>query len=303
MKLLESGIRATILGIIANSILAIIKILTGIVGASYALIADGIESTMDVITSIVVWGGLRMSANPPDENHPYGHGKAESIAGLFVSMALFAAALIIAVKSVKQIITPHNNPEWFTLVVLVFVILIKEILFRYIIRIGDSINSTALIGDAWHHRCDALTSAAALVGISIALVGGERFNSADGWAALFACTLIAYNGVSLFKTALNEIMDGTVPQKIIDDTRRIAGQIEEVIDIGECRIRKSGVHLLVDIHVQVDGNMNVVEGHDIAHRVRDELIKEELNIKDVIVHIEPYNKVFNTDMLDKKNFP
>ncbi|MCF6148032.1 MAG: cation transporter [Candidatus Kuenenia sp.] len=288
MTSIESGIKASILGIIVNTALAIIKIIIGIIGHSYALIADGIESTTDVISSVIVWSGLRIAAEPPDEKHPYGHGKAESIAGLLVSMILFGAAFFIAAYSIKEILIPHKTPEWFTLIVLVFVIITKEILFRFVISIGDSIDSTALQGDAWHHRADALTSAAALIGISIALIGGEGYESADSWAALFACSIISFNGIRLFKTALNEVMDATVPQTIKDNTISLAKSIEGVLAVEKCRIRKSGVSLLVDIHVQVEGDMSVMDGHTIAHLVKDELMNENLNISDVVVHVEPY---------------
>ncbi|MDR4508320.1 MAG: cation diffusion facilitator family transporter [Candidatus Brocadiaceae bacterium] len=289
MTSLESGIKAAILGIMVNTGLAIIKIITGFTGHSYALIADGIESTADVISSVIVWSGLRISAAPPDPKHPYGHGKAESIAGLFVSMLLFGAALFIIIHSIKDILVPHKAPEWYTLIVLMFVIITKEILFRFVISIGDAIDSTALRGDAWHHRADALTSAAALIGISIALIGGEGYESADSWAALFACVIITFNGIKIFRTALDEVMDATVPQMTKDETVRIAKQVEGVLSIGKCRIRKSGITLLVDIHVQVEGKMSVKESHAIAHLVKDELIKENLNISDVVVHIEPYH--------------
>lgn len=289
MTSIESGIKASVLGIIINTALAIIKIITGIIGHSYALIADGIESTTDVISSVIVWSGLRIASEPPDEKHPYGHGKADSIAGLFVSMLLFGAALFIAVHSIKDILVPHKTPEWFTLIVLVFVIVTKEILFRFVISIGDSIDSTALQGDAWHHRADALTSAAALIGISIALIGGKGYESADSWAALFACVIIIFNGMRLFRTALNEVMDASAPQAIKDETIRTAKQVEGVLSIGKCRVRKSGTALLVDIHVQVEGEMSVMESHTIAHLVKDELMNKNVGISDVVVHIEPYH--------------
>ena len=210
MSTVETGLRLSKLALVINTVLAFIKIAVGILGNSYVLIADGIESTADIFSSVVVWGGLRVAVIPPDENHPFGHGKAESVASVIVSVLLLGAALLIAVQSVREILTPHQTPAWFTLPVLLGVIVIKETLFRLAFRAGRSLESTALKSDAWHHRSDALTSAAAFVGISIALVGGPGYESADDWAALLACGVIGWNGLRLLRAALDEVMDATV---------------------------------------------------------------------------------------------
>src|ERR1043166_8316450 len=194
-SLLRTGARVALLGLVINVVLASVKIVAGVVGHAYVLIADGIESALDVGGSIVIWGGLTVAARPPDRTHPYGHGKAEPIAALVVAICVLAAAIGLAIESVREILTPHHGPAPFTLTILVVVIVIKEFLFRYVNRIGRDLESTAVQTDAWHHRSDALTSAAAFIGISVALVGGERWQSADDWAALFACTVIAANGV------------------------------------------------------------------------------------------------------------
>lgn len=281
------GLRASFVSVIANPLLALGKIVAGVLGNSYALVADGIESSADVFSSLVVWKALRVSTLPADRDHPYGHGKAESVAGLVVSGALIAAAILIAVQSVKEIVTPHHAPEAFTLVVLVGVIVIKELLFRFVRNAGDAIGSTALRSDAWHHRSDAITSAAAFVGIGVALIGGPGFESADDWAALVACAIIAYNGVQLAKPALAEIMDAAVERGTEERVRAVAGAADGVRFIEKCRIRKSGLGLLMDIHVVVDGALSVRDGHAIAHRVKDALMSSELPVHDVVVHIEP----------------
>lgn len=283
----KQGIRTTIIGIIVSICLAIIKIVTGIVGNSYALIADGIESTTDVFVSIVVVTGLRIAQMPPDEKHPYGHGKAEPFAGLIVSFALLIAATIIIVQSIREIITPHHAPEPFTLIVLLLVVLIKETLFRSILKVGDKYGSVALTNDAWHHRSDAITSAAAFVGISIALIGGDGYESADDFAALFASVIIIYNAFRLMKPALDEIMDATPTQLLKDEIIKVANSVDGVIASDKCLIRKMGFDYFIDIHIIVDGNLTVYEGHDISHKVKDKLTETFSQINNVLVHVEP----------------
>jgi cation diffusion facilitator family transporter len=287
MRSVKKGLMAAGVGLAVNVLLAIIKIVTGVVGNSYALIADGIESTADIISSLIVWAGLKISSLPPDEDHPYGHGKAEPIAGLIVSLALLAAAVFIAVQSSQEIRTPHHTPAWYTLLVLALVIVTKESLYRFVFKVGDELTSTAVKGDAWHHRSDAITSAAAFVGISIALIGGKGYESADDWAALLACSVIAFNGLNLFRAALGEIMDAAVPHPVQNQIREAAAAVPGGVRIEKCRIRKSGLGLFVEIHVEVDGNLTVRHGHGIAHEVSDHLMSSSLSVQHVVVHVEP----------------
>ncbi len=275
------------IGMAVNIVLAIVKIVTGIVGNSYALIADGIESTADIVSSLVVWTGLKISSLPADQDHPYGHGKAESIAGLVVALALLAAAVFIAFQSVREIITPHHAPAWFTLLVLALVIGTKEALYRFVFQVGDELASTAVKGDAWHHRSDAITSAAAFIGISIALIGGKGYESADDWAALLACVVIGFSGYRVFRAALDEVMDAAVSPSLLDDVRSEAARVDGVIRVDECRIRKSGLGLFVDLQVRVDGNLTVFRGNDIAEEVATHLKASKLGVAGVMVHIEP----------------
>ncbi len=287
MNSIDSGLRITGSAISLNIIFALVKILTGIVGNSYALIADGIESTMDVVSSLMVWGGLRISILPPDKNHPFGHGKAESIAGVIVAISLLAASVIIAIQSIREIRNPHGSPEWYTLAVLLGIIIAKEFLFRKMSQIGQELGSRAIKNDAWHQRSDAITSAAAFIGISVALVGGEGYEAADEWAALFACVVILYSGIRLLLPAVNEVMDAAAPEEIENQIRQVAARVAGVLSIEKCRIRKSGLGLLMDIHVVVDGNISVRKGHKIGHEVKNSLLQSKLNISDVTVHIEP----------------
>lgn len=287
-QLIERGLKTTLIGIVSSLALAAVKIFTGIVGNSYALIADGIESLTDIFTSSIVLTGLYFASKPADENHPYGHGKAEPFAGVAVSLGIFVAAIIIIVQSLYEIITPHHAPASFTLIVLVLVIVIKESLFRFVIKVGTSVNSIAVKSDAWHHRSDAITSAAAFIGISIALIGGEGYESADDFAALFASVIIIINAYRIFKPALFELLDTAPPTQIVQKVRGVAGKVENVMGIDKCYVRKMGFDYFVDIHVLVDANLPVHKGHEIAHKVKDELMKEYSNISDVLVHIEPF---------------
>jgi cation diffusion facilitator family transporter len=287
MRSVQPGLVAAGVGMAVNIVLAIIKIATGIVGNSYALIADGIESTTDIVSSLVVWTGLKISSLPADEDHPYGHGKAEPIAGLIVAVALVAAAVFIAVQSIGEVITPHHAPAWFTLLVLALVIATKETLYRFVFKVGAELTSTAVKGDAWHHRSDAITSVAAFLGISIALVGGKGYESADDWAALLACTVILFNGYRIFRAALNEIMDAAAPDPLQKEVRELSSSVPGVFRIEKCRTRKSGLGLFVELHVEVDGDLTVRRGHEIAHAVSDHLKSSLLSIQHVVVHIEP----------------
>lgn len=284
---LRQGLRLSRLAILTNALLAAVKIAAGLAGSSWALVADGIESIADIFSSFVVWSGLRLSAMPPDEKHPYGHGKAEPIAAIVVSLILLAAATLIAVQGVQEIRRPHGPPALYTLPVLLGVVVVKEVLFRVMARAGRSLASSALLTDAWHHRSDALTSAAAAIGISIALVGGPAYAAADDIAALVACGVIAWNGLRLLRAALDEVMDASVPAGVVADVRGLAGGVEGVVAIDKCRIRKLGLHLALDIHVVVDGELPVRRGHEIAHRVKDRLLDSPHRINDVVVHIEP----------------
>src|SRR2546425_8816025 len=198
---LQTAARIALFGMIVNLIFAMAKILGGFFGHAYVLIADGIESALDVGGSFVIWGGLKVASRPPDATHPYGHGKAEPIAAVIVAIGVLAAAVGLAIQSVREIFLPHHGPAPYTLGILIVAVILKEILYRYVIRFGREMESTAVKTDAWHHRIDAMTSIAAFIGISVALIGGEAWQSADDWAALFACALIGANGYRLLRRA------------------------------------------------------------------------------------------------------
>ena len=284
---LQSGARVALLGMAINFVLAIAKITAGVLGNAYVLIADGIESALDIGGSVVIWGGLKIAARPPDKTHPYGHGKAEPVAAAIVAFGVIAAAIGLAVQSTREIFTPHHAPAPFTLVVLIVVVIVKELLYRSVIRIGRNVESTAVQTDAWHHRSDALTSIAAFVGIVIALIGGEGWESADDWAALFACALIATNGYRLLSPALHEILDTAPRGDMCAMIGEAAGKVEGVREIEKCLIRKMGLNYYVDLHVRVDGAISVRDGHNIAHEVKNMIRATDARIADVLVHVEP----------------
>jgi cation diffusion facilitator family transporter len=286
-KSAASGIRASLAGVLVSIVLGAIKIVAGVLGNSYALLADGVESMLDVVSGLVVAGSLKIAAQPPDERYPYGYGKVEPAAALVIAGGLLATAIGIAIQSIREIYRPHHAPAPFTLVVLVVVVLTKELLFRFLIRKGESIDSNAMRTDAWHHRSDSLTSVAAFIGISIALAMGDAYESADDWAALFAAGVIAFNGVRLLRTSWREIMDASLPPEVIEEIREVARRVEGVTGIDMCRVRKSGLGLWVDIHVEVPGDKTVREGHTISHRVKDALVASKHHVMDAIVHIEP----------------
>jgi cation diffusion facilitator family transporter len=284
---MQRGARVALAGMMVNVVLAAAKISAGLFGNSYVLIADGIESALDIAGSVVIWGGLKFAARPPDRTHPYGHGKAEPLAAGLVAMGVLLASVALAIQSVREIFTPHHGPAPFTLIVLIVVIVVKESLYRFVIRIGKDVESTAVKTDAWHHRADALTSLAAFVGISVALIGGEKWYSADDWAALFACVVIAMNGWKLLFPALDEILDTAPRGEIVATIQKAAASVPGVLEVEKCLVRKMGISFYVDLHVGVDSAISVRDGHDIAHRVKDAIKRTDARIADVLVHVEP----------------
>jgi len=284
------GRQVLVAGVVLNTLLALLKVGAGLLGNSSALIADGLESTLDVLSSEMIWGALKYAERPPDSDHPYGHGKMESLAGAGGAVLLLVAGILVALGSLREIVAGSLNrpaPAAYTLVVLVIVVAVKEGLFRLASRRGREVGSTAVQSDAWHHRSDALTSVAALIGISIALVGGPAWVSADNWAALFSCGIIAFNGFLMLKRSLGELLDEQAPEEVIEGIMAAARAVEGVDNVEKCRVRKSGLSFIADIHVRVPGDVSVTDGHLVAHRVKDALMAADLHILDVTVHIEP----------------
>jgi cation diffusion facilitator family transporter len=280
-------LRATFTGLAVNVVLTCSKLAAGIFGHSHALIADAVESLADIFSSIIVWRGLVVAAEPADEDHPYGHGKAEPIAAAVVSFMLLLAAGWIAITAITEISVRRISPAPFTLAVLLFVIIIKESLFRFVSHTSATVDSAAVKADAWHHRSDAITSLAAAIGITVSLVGGPGYEKADDIAAIAAALVIAWNGWHQLRPALNELMDRSPRHEVIDRIRRIGEATPGVDAVEKCMVRKMGYQYYVDMHVEVDPQMTVQQSHEIAHAVKDKIRAEVPRVHDVLVHIEP----------------
>jgi cation diffusion facilitator family transporter len=270
-----------------NALLAGLKLATGLIGRSHALVADAVESFADIFNAVIIWRGIVVADAPADEEHPYGHSKAEPLAAAFGAVMLLAAAMWIIVKAAIEIQQPHSSPRWFTLAVLVVVIVTKEALFRFVYSEAEATDNVAVRTDAWHHRSDAITSLAAFIGIGIAILGGQNYSWADDAAAIFAALIIGWNGWSLLRPAMNELMDSAPDHEVIIHIRRLASEVGGVGSVEKCFVRKAGHLLFVDMHVQVDPQMTVLRSHEIAHEVKDRIRAQMPNVRDVLVHIEP----------------
>jgi cation diffusion facilitator family transporter len=287
---LKRGLRAVVVGLAINALLAVSKLIAGIFGHSNALVADAIESFADIFSSLVVWRGVVVAAAPADAEHPYGHGKAESIAAAVVGMMLIAAAGGIVMEALRDIVRPQEGPRPFTLLVLLLVVALKEGLFRFASREADQIASSAIHADAWHHRSDAITSIAAGIGIGIALLGGPRLAAADDIAAILAACFIAWNAGRILRPAFDELMDRQPGPHIVEEITKLAASIPEVERIERCVARKAGKVYLVDMHVEVDPDMTVQRAHEVAHAVKDKVRGGLPAVQDVLVHIEPHRR-------------
>ena len=283
----KRGQQISILGLFLNAALGIAKLVAGLLGNSTALVADAIESLTDLISSLIVWSGLQIAKLPPDDDHPYGHGRAEALATLVVVLMLFGAAAAITIEAIGGIRNPSGLPAPFTLAVLIPIILIKETMYRFARRTAQTADSSLVLADAWHHRVDAMTSLAATAGISIALFGGEAYAAADDWAALFAAGMIIYNAFHLLLPPVNELMDREQPE-MNNKVRRIAGQVPGVAGVEKVFARKSGLLYWIDMHVEVDPDMTVRRAHAVGHDVKGAICSAIPQVRDVLVHLEPY---------------
>jgi cation diffusion facilitator family transporter len=282
----RTALRAWLVGLVVNVSLGTAKLVAGVVGHSYALIADALESLTDVAASLVVLGGLRYGARPPDESHPYGHGKAEALAAMVVAVMLFGAGVAIAVQAVRSMLSDHPGPEPFTLAVLVVVVVVKEGVYRVQRRAARRSSSTAVLADAFHNRSDAITSLAAGIGLTVALVGGKGYESADAWGALVASAIVLYNAWRLVETPLHELMDAA-PSELVAQVRAAAAAVEGVAEVEKAMARKVGPTYLVDMHLHVDPAMSVEAAHRLSGRVKAAVRAAVPEVRDVLIHVEP----------------
>jgi cation diffusion facilitator family transporter len=283
------GIRTAQVGLLVNTALAVVKFVAGVLGNSYALIADAVESTADILSSAIVWGGLRIAERQADEEFPFGYGKAESLAGAIVALMLLGASVGITIEAIREIRTPHHAPAPFTLAVLVLVVGIKETLFRRVFEVGSEEDSTAVKADAWHHRSDAITSVAAFVGISIALWKGKGWESADDWAALVAALVIATNAVILIRPAINDLMDRAPDAELLDRIRLAALGVPDVKAVEKLKVRRAGINFYVDIHVQADPQITLDAAHIISGKVKSAIRASVPRVHGALIHMEPFN--------------
>jgi cation diffusion facilitator family transporter len=284
----ERGARAARAGLLVNAGLALVKLLAGVLGNSYALVADAVESLADVFSSFIVWSGLRISIRSADEQYPFGYGKAEALAAVVVGLVLVGAAGGISIEAVREIRIPHHSPAPFTLVVLFGVIAIKEVLFRRVFKVGAEVESTAVKGDAWHHRSDALTSAAAAIGIGVALIGGPGWASADDWAALAAAAVILFNGVRILRPAVGDLMDRSPEGEVVERIAAAAVSVPDVAATEKLKVRRAGLGLFVDIHVQADPAMSLHDAHILSGKVKGAIQAAVPTVLGVLVHMEPF---------------
>ena len=281
------GLKLARFGLFVNAVLVIVKITTGILGSSYALVADGVESSLDIFSSLIVVRGLSIAGRTADERYHFGYAKAESISSAAVAVLLLVAAVGISIQAVREIVTPHLVPAPYTLIVLVGVIAAKELLFRKVLHAATEMGSMAVKADAWHHRSDAITSAAAFIGISIALIGGEEWAAADDWAALLASALIAWNGWRLLGPALDDLMDRAPDDDVISAVRTAAVRIDGVTNIEKVLARRAGVGYYVTLHVHADPDTTLQRAHEIGHHVKDAVMMQVPAVLDAVIHMEP----------------
>ncbi len=282
------GIRSAQLGLVVNTLLAITKLVAGILGNAYALVADAVESTADIFSSLIVWGGLQIATRQADDEYPFGYGKAEPLAATVVSLLLIGAAAGISVEALREIRTPHHTPAPFTLIVLVAVIVVKEVLFRRVLKVSDEVSSTAVKADAWHHRSDAITSAAAFLGISVALLGGPGWESADDWAALAAAGVIVVNAIRLLRPAIGDLMDKRPGAHLLERIGEAARATTDVRHIEKLKVRKAGLQYYVDLHVQADPALSLHDAHILSGRVKTAIRAAVPEVAGVLIHMEPH---------------
>jgi cation diffusion facilitator family transporter len=275
-------------GLLVNALLVLVKLVAGIVGHANALVADAVESSADIFSSLIVWMGLSIAARPADEDHPYGHGKAEPLAAVVVSLMLVGAAVGISILAIREIRTPHHLPAPFTLFVAAGVIIVKEALYRRVSRVGRDVGSTAVTADAWHHRADAISSLAAFIGISIALIGGRGWEAADDWAALVAALVVAVNGVRTLRPAISGLMDEAPDRTVKERVLEAACAVGGVRNVENLKVRRSGLGFYVDLHVQADPGISLEDAHEIAATVKYAILEAVPSVAGVLVHMEPY---------------
>jgi cation diffusion facilitator family transporter len=283
----RQGRRAALLGLVVALTLGVVQFLGGWFGGSVALKSDAFHSLGDALTSFAVLGALVWAQQPADAEHPYGHTRAEAVAGSNVALLLVVLGVGVGWEALHTVGEPSDPPEWYTPIIAAAGILLKEGLYRYEIRIAQQTGSGAVRASAWDHRLDAFGSLAVLVGLVLARWGGPEWHPADHVAAMAVALVIFLAGARLFWTSLNELMDRQADTGTLEAVRREALATPGVLGVEKLLVRKSGLEHLVDIHVEVDPEMSVRDSHEIGHAVKNRLLEKLITVKDVLVHIEP----------------
>lgn len=284
---------ATWVGIIVNTLLAIIKGIGGLLSGSKALLADALHSASDIIGSIVVLFGVKIAHKPPDEEHPYGHGKAENIASIIVAILLIVVGFQVSISSIKVFFGEiPSAPGMLALMIIIISIVVKEILFYYKYYLGKKYNSTALITEAWHHRSDSLSSLAALIGIGGAMIGEylhlDILVYSDAAAGIIVSIIVIKVGYQLAKESSLVVMEKVLDSEEIKVYAETVNNVSGVLRIDQIYARTHGSYIIIDIKISVDPDIKVREGHDIAAYVKDVLIDTYNEVEDVFVHVNPY---------------
>lgn len=284
----REAMRAAGLGLAVNLILGIVKLIGGLVGQSFALISDAVNSLGDVVASLVVLFALRVAQRPPDDEHPYGHTRAEAIAGANLALLVIVSALLIGWEAVQRLWVPHDLPPVWTLWIAGSNVVIKEALYRYKRSVARRMGSSALMANAWDHRSDAFCSLAVLFGLAVVRWGGREWIGADEVSALVVVAAIVWSGAKLFRNSSSELMDSQADEPFVSEIRQAAKAVLGVRAVEKLWVRKSGLEYFADIHIEVDGHLTVDEGHRIGHAVKDQLVAQFTHLRDVLVHLEPY---------------
>lgn len=287
-SLYGDAIRAALVGLMANLALGGVKLAAGLHGASFALVADAVNSLGDALTSCVVVFALVVAQRPPDSEHPYGHSRAEAIAASNVALLIIVSAMLVAWEAMRRMFVIHDLPPGWTLWLAGGNVVIKECLFRFKRRVALRTGSAVILASAWDHRSDALSSLAVLIGLAVVRFAGRGFIWADEAAALVVVALILWNGIRLFRSSASELMDQQADTEFVTQIESAARAVDEVQEVETLWVRKSGLEYFVDIHIQVDARLTVDEGHRIGHRVKDHLLGKFPTLRDVLVHLEPW---------------
>ncbi len=280
--------RAAIWGLSVNMVLVVVKLGGGFLLRSSALIADAVNSIGDVTSSLAVRAALHIAEQEEDEDHPYGHTKAESIAGFGVSMLVMFSAGVLTIETVQRFSTQPRIPGVAAGVIAALCAVVKEIVYRYTTRVGKRLNSAALRATALDHRSDAWASAAIAVSLFAAPYLGDFGPYVDPLAALCVCALLIATSTKMLFGVATELMDQQADEETVAKVRDIAAEVDQVRDIEKLRVRKSGLEYFIEIHVQVDGHLTVEQGHRIGHEVKDRLLAKMPRVRDVHLHVEPW---------------